>query len=302
MTQHRPGGSEGGRRGERIPAFVSLGKTRTPRGGGGRAADGAGFWAGLGAGGVAAASPRRGPPRSVTARAWPWAPPGMRRSRRRAPGLGSGALPASGSFPAAPYGRRRAALPPSPAPGEPPVGRSAGSPSRPRRSSRGHRRPRGGRARTEPAPQHRRTKVPAEHPRGLPWDGPGWEQRPPRGRSGPRAGCGCSERGGLGREPGLLSFYGYRFPAESLWLHVVSGAVVGDSRGQQMLWQRSSRQPWDVFLPQLPPEMLDAGHAVVGCHWPPRASKLSPWSGFFHRMRLRFTSPGHSLGQALWKG
>lgn len=47
-------------------------------------------------------------------------------------------------------------------------------------------------------------------------------------------------------------FYDYLFPAESLWLHVVSGTL-SDSRGQQMLVAAEQPAVAGHFLPQLPP-------------------------------------------------
>lgn len=189
--------------------------------------------------------PRLGgvPPCSVTNRAWPWAiAPGMRRSPRRAPGLGSGVLPAAGSFPVW-LEKGRAAPQPAPPAASPPWAGARG-PQEPRPSPAPVRQSR----RRSPHGSTGGTKVPAEHPRGdtAPCGArgrvvPAGSSAHPAGAPGPGLGSGVASEGSP--RPDFVVVLWLSFSCRvTLWLHVVSGAVVGDSRGQQMLWQRSSRQ------------------------------------------------------------
>lgn len=236
----------------------------------------------------------------MTARAWPRAPPPRDAALpAESSGAGFGCAPGLWKLPGRCVRLQKGKAAPQPRPRRAPRGqkrrdRIASPPQEPRPSAAPWRQSR----RRSPQRGSAGTKVPAEHPRGdtAPVV-PAGSSAHPAGSAAAGLGSGVTSEGSPGT-PRLLSFYGYRFPAESLWLHVVSGAVVGDSRGQQMLWQRSSRQPWDVFCRSCPPAMLRAGGTVVGCHWPPRCLKTQSLEMFFHRVTLRFTSRGHSLGQA----
>lgn len=96
----------------------------------------------------------------------------------------------------------------------------------------------------------------------------------------------------------MLSFCGCRFPAESLWPHVVSRGpwwvTVGDNRccGSRAAGSRG------MFFAAAAPS--NAGRWKHSC-WVSLALpclKTQSLELLFHRMRLRFTSRGCSLGQA----